>query len=73
MEAILKFSLPEEESEHRLALAGSSAHDVLWRFDQHLRNRIKHEELPEKVMEELEELRNLLHIWCDERRVFLDD
>ena len=72
MEATLKYTLPEEENELRLALEGASAHDIIWDIDQHLRNKLKHEELSEEVEKELESLREMIRGCCCARRVTLD-
>lgn len=37
MNAILKFSLPEEKTEFELAIRGSDYHSVLWDLDQYLK------------------------------------
>lgn len=42
MEAILKFTLPEEEQGHRDALDGTNWKLVAWDIDQILRNALKH-------------------------------
>jgi len=47
MEAILKFKLPEEEVEFKQATNGGNAYAAIWDFHQHLRKRIKYEDLPE--------------------------
>ena len=42
MKAILRFSLPEENSEFMLAKKGSEWANVLYTVDDHLRNWLKH-------------------------------
>ena len=42
MEAILKFNLPEDRNEHKLALKGSKYYSCLWEIDQTLRSILKH-------------------------------
>ena len=42
MRAILKFKLPEEEAEYKMAVHGADYHSVLWNLDQHLRNFLKY-------------------------------
>lgn len=42
MEAILKFSLPEEQNEHELAINASKWYVTLWDVDQHLRALLKY-------------------------------
>lgn len=42
MEGILKFNLPEEESEFRMAVNAGNYYSSLWEMDQWLRSQIKH-------------------------------
>ena len=42
MKAILEFNLPEESTEHRQAIDGSSWECVLFQLDQHFRSIYKH-------------------------------
>ena len=42
MKAILKFNLPEEQSEFDLANNASKYYSVLWDLDQYLRNFVKY-------------------------------
>lgn len=55
MKAILKFKLPEEATEYKMAIFGSKYHNILFDFDQQL-----------KIMEDnndiktVEEIRNYL-------------
>jgi hypothetical protein len=68
--ALLKFDLsdPDDEREHRYALAGREALIALEAIEQHIRGRLKHGE-PTDARRELEEIRstipyellNLLH------------
>lgn len=44
MQVVLKFKLPEEETEARIALNGSNYHSVLWELDQYLRGKVKYAE-----------------------------
>ena len=41
-EAILKFNLPEEQSEFELVVNAGKYHSVLWDLDQYLRNFVKY-------------------------------
>lgn len=43
-EAILRFDLPDDQSEFNAALHGREALAVLWEIDQHCRNLLKHGE-----------------------------
>jgi hypothetical protein len=71
--AIFSFTLPDEESEFRSAINGSKLQSVLWSLDQHLRNRIKHEDLPAKVHDALQHTRDELYSLLSEHGVSLDE
>lgn len=43
MEAILKFQLPDDQAEFKLANKASDMYCLLWSFDQWLRSEIKYE------------------------------
>ena len=49
MQAILKFDLPEEKQEFEYALKGAIAHVVLENLWNHLRSKLKYEELSEET------------------------
>lgn len=63
MKAILEFTLPEDQEEHRVALDGSKWKNVAWSLDQWLRNMLKYEnkdtisvqEVREQIYSELRE------------------
>jgi hypothetical protein len=59
MEAILKFSLPEEATEHKQAVNGAAWESVVWELDQTMRGFLKygHDDLKttEAVLENLRE------------------
>ena len=42
MEAILKFNLPEDNTEFEMAVNASKMHSVLWEMDQWLRSQYKY-------------------------------
>ena len=42
MEAILKFNLPDDDHEFKMATSGASIHSVLWEMDQWLRAQYKY-------------------------------
>jgi len=58
MEAILKFNLPEEAPEFKLAIFGSKYYNALFEFDQLLKNFQKngHEKTVEEIRDCLWEL-----------------
>jgi hypothetical protein len=58
--AILKFTLPEEESEFRTAQQGRAAKVALWDIDQKLRSLLKHGEPTEEEARLAEEIRAMI-------------
>lgn len=42
MKATLKYNLPDDEHEYKMALSGARFHSVLWEMDQYLRSKVKH-------------------------------
>ena len=60
MEAILKFDLPEEKDEFKLAAAASDFWCVLWDVDQRCRGILKYEEPSEETEKFAEEIRNII-------------
>ena len=70
MKAILKFELPEEEPEFKIALMGSEYYSVLWNLDQHLRSCLKHNNtLTDEEYNKVNELREKLHDLMSEHGV----
>lgn len=61
MKAYLIFNLPEEREQFHYAQKGIDYAMALDEVDNHLRNRLKYEELSDEVHEALEQVRNLLH------------
>jgi hypothetical protein len=60
MKATLEFDLPEDEQEHRYALAGRDALIALEEIDNWARGKIKHGEPSEEAEELLRELRAMV-------------
>ena len=63
MEAILKFNLPEDQSDFDLAVNGAKAQSALWEMDQWLRAQYKYmsdEEYSEDKYETYEKCREQL-------------
>jgi hypothetical protein len=62
MKALLRFDLddPDDERQHRYALAGRDALIALEAIDQHLRGRLKHGEPGDEARRELEEIRSAI-------------
>ena len=60
MQAILKFSLPEEQGEFDAARLGREALATLWEIDQHCRSRVKYGEPTPAERELAEEIRRLI-------------
>ena len=63
MEAILKFNLPDDDHEFKMATSGASMHSVLWDMDQWLRAQYKYmpdEEYSQEKFEAYVEVRDKL-------------
>jgi len=58
--AILRFRLPQEQSEFDAARQGSEAKAVLWSVDEYCRSTIKHGEPSAETREHLEHIRELI-------------
>ena len=74
MEAILKFSLPEDQPEFNTALQGSDWKHVCWEMDQYLRKELKYSD--DKSFEELkllQEVREELNRFMIENNVNFDE
>ena len=69
MHAILRFRLPEEQTEFTAALQGADAKSALWQVDQYCRGVLKHGEPSAETRRHLEEIREMLR----ERPGLLDD
>ena len=70
--ATLKFNLPEENAEHKLAVNAGNYYAVLWDIDQYLRSKLKHGDLAEseyvvleKTRDELRDLMNTYNVTLD--------
>lgn len=60
MKATLAFKLPEESDEHQTALDGWKWRQVVSDLAGHLRDRLKHEDLPEQIGIEIYHIRTQL-------------
>jgi len=69
MHAILRFRLPEEQTEFNAAMQGRDAKAAIWLVDQHCRSILRHGEPSEETRRHLEEIREMLR----ERPGLLDD
>jgi hypothetical protein len=67
--AILRFRLPEEQTEFTAAMQGADAKAAIWQVDQHCRSILKHGEPSEETRQQLEQIREMLR----ERPGLLDD
>ena len=75
MEAILKFNLPEDQTEFELASQGGNMHSALWEMDQWLRSQYKYmpdTEYSEDKYNAYYEARERLRIILIENNVNLD-
>jgi hypothetical protein len=66
---ILRYRLPEEQSEFNAAMQGADAKAAIWQVDQYCRSILKHGEPSEETRQQLEKIRQLLR----ERPGLLDD
>ena len=71
MTATLTFSLPEEQEEFYLAAKGADWRCALEDMDSYLRGRLKHEELTPDAAKALDEVRQKLHEFLQERGLSL--
>jgi hypothetical protein len=69
--ATLTFTLPEDADDLDLARKGSDWRMVVEHMDWHLRNKLKHEDLPEDVDAALDAARQHLHALVAERGLSL--
>ena len=58
--AILRFTLPEEESEFRTAQQGRAAKSALWDIDQHCRSLLRYGEPTPEQRQLAEEIRAMI-------------
>jgi hypothetical protein len=58
---ILRFRLPDEQTEFDAARQGSAAKSCLWDIDQHCRSVLKHGSPSSETREHLEHIRTLIH------------
>lgn len=63
--AVIKFRLPQEAEEHRLALDGGKWSIVVWDLDQTCRNLLKHGHNFKNANEALQEVRNEIYKLMD--------
>lgn len=72
MQATLTFQLPEEQSALNLALKAQDLRGVLEDLDNHLRQQVKHVEMPTARRAALEDVRDMLHQFLSDREVKLE-
>ena len=74
MEAILKYNLPDEQSEFDEAVNGGTFRYILWELNQHLRSIVKYqsENFSEDYVTACEETREKIFELCRENSVNLD-
>lgn len=66
MKATLEFNLPEETEEFELAKDGHKWHRVVCEIKEHLRNKVKYEQLDEKTLLVYEDMRTMVFEICRE-------
>jgi hypothetical protein len=69
--ATLTFALPEEQEEFYLAAKGADWRMTLEDLDNYLRARLKHEDLPPDADKALDEARQKLHEFLQDRGLSL--
>jgi hypothetical protein len=57
----IEFDSIEDKEEMEMCLNGMKWYLLAWELDQYLRNRLKHEDLPEDAYKALDEARDKLH------------
>lgn len=74
MEAILKYTLPDDQAEFQMAMDAGKMHSVLREMDQWLRAQIKYapDEMSQEKYEAFEECREELHRRMQEEGFKLD-
>lgn len=74
MKAILKFNLPDEQTEFKFATQGADWWMVAWDMDQWLRSQIKHppDDMPPEEYEAYEKCREQLRELINERGLILN-
>lgn len=73
MKAILKYKIPEEESEFKHAVKGRDAFLSLWDFAQYLRSEIKYKDHSEEELTLLENIRNNFYETLNGHGIDLDN
>jgi hypothetical protein len=69
MHAILRFRLPDEQTEFTAALQGADAKSAIWQVDQYCRGVLTHGEPSAETRRHLEEIRDMFR----ERPGLLDE
>ena len=74
MKAILKFNLPEDDYDYKLANNAQKMHTVLWEMSQWLRSKVKYapDDMSEEEYRAYENCRNELLRLLEEENVLLD-
>jgi len=73
MKAILEFDLPDDQDQFNVASRAMNWALVVWALDGYLRDRIKYTELPEIVLDALEDVRDHLFDLMSDYGVTFDD
>ena len=74
MEAILKFSLPNDKWEFQMANESAAMHSVIWDMDQWLRKMIKHapDSMSGDTYKTFEDCREQLHEFINDNNINLE-
>ncbi len=72
MEGILKFNLPDDNTEFNLAVNAFKYWNVIYEFDQQLRNKLKYDNISDEEYEIYDKMRESLHDLINENNISLD-
>ena len=74
MVAILKFTLPNDKWEFKMANESAAMHSVIWNMDQWLRSKVKHtpDSMSEDAYRAFELCREQLHEFVNDNNINLE-
>jgi hypothetical protein len=72
MKSILKFDLPEENSDFQAAVNGHKYKSAIWDFDQLLRSEMKYKELSDETYQAYKWCRQELRRILEEDNLFIE-
>lgn len=73
MKAILEFNLPDDQEDFDQAASAGRMHLAVWKFDQHLRSKIKYDEsLTQEAHDAYQDARDQLYQIFNEYNLSID-